>query len=447
MGIIQTDNAHILSSMLEGYDCPAILVSAQYEILACNKAYKQAFGQLEIKDKPNCYQVSHGYNVPCDQAGESCPLMAATASSKKERVLHIHQTSQGKEYVDVEMLPLLDDHGKLLFFIELLRPVPLASGKFVNQEMVGSSQTFLALLEKISLVGNSHASVLLLGESGTGKELAARAIHMSSSRKDKPMVTLECAGLTDSLFESELFGHIKGAFTGAHTNKPGLIELANGGTLFLDEIADIPLSMQIKLLRLLETGTYRAVGSTDVRTSNFRLITATHKNLLAMIEVGTFRQDLYYRLNVFPIHMPSLSERREDIPKIAKSLIWRINAKTHYQLTNSAVKLLKTINYKGNIRELRNILHRALILSDDNVIDDSIIKQCIAADSRPYSVTTVLGEPPIDLKTAERKYLQQLMEKFDDKEKVAKIAGISIRSLYRKLRPQTSHSGSALASD
>jgi transcriptional regulator with GAF, ATPase, and Fis domain len=202
-------------------------------------------------------------------------LGAAKQSGHKERVSHIHQIPRGKEHVDVEMLPLHDKRGRLIYFVELLHPVPLASGDLSSQELIGESAPFKKMLSKVSRVGKSDAAVLLLGESGTGKELAARAIHMASSRKDNPMVTLECSGLTGSLFESELFGHIKGAFTGAHSTKTGLVELANGGTLFRDELGDIPLPMQVKLLRLLETGTFRPVGSAEVKRSDFRLICPT----------------------------------------------------------------------------------------------------------------------------------------------------------------------------
>ena len=252
MNLIATDKNLPMASMLEGYDCPAILVSADYEILATNLHYQRAFGELDNARTHRCFEVSHGYKVPCDQAGEDCPLGAATKSGHKERVLHIHQTPRGKEHVDVEMLPIQDKAGKLLFFVELLRPVPLASGDIADQELVGESPAFKKMLGKIARVGATEAAVLLLGESGTGKELAARAIHMTSARNNKPLVTLECAGLGEALFESELFGHVKGAFTGAQFNKKGLVELADGGTLFLDELGDIPLSMQVKLLRLLE---------------------------------------------------------------------------------------------------------------------------------------------------------------------------------------------------
>ena len=248
------------------------------------------------------------------------------------------------------------------------------------------------------------------------------------------MVTLECAGLTEALFESELFGHVKGAFTGAQSNKKGLVELADGGTLFLDEIGDVPLAMQIKLLRLIETGTFRRVGSAEQQTSNFRLICATHKNISAMVASGEFRSDLYYRINVFPITLPSLAERKEDIPLIAKSLLEQISPNKAYHLTESAVQSLANHNFNGNIRELRNILHRAVVLADTNVIDKQTIKGCFDADSRQVNQALNENSEWVDLKTAERRYLDKLMTAHhNDKEAVAKIAGLSLRSLYRKL--------------
>ncbi|MDG1851895.1 MAG: sigma 54-interacting transcriptional regulator, partial [Gammaproteobacteria bacterium] len=237
MQLIASDHPSLnspMAAMLDGYDCPAILVSADYEILATNSRYQDSFGDIDFSRTNRCFQISHGYSVPCDQAGEDCPLGAAKKSGHKERVLHIHQTPRGKEHVDVEMLPIHNSEGELIYFVELLHPVPLASGHFNDKELVGESPAFNKMLEHIARVGKADISVLLLGESGTGKELAARAIHEASGRKDKALVTLECTGLTDSLFESELFGHIKGAFTGATSNKKGLAELADGGTLFLD---------------------------------------------------------------------------------------------------------------------------------------------------------------------------------------------------------------------
>jgi transcriptional regulator with PAS, ATPase and Fis domain len=423
-----------LANMLEGYEYPAILVSQDYEILACNRLYIQAFGALDLSQQQHCYQVSHAYSKPCDQSGESCPLAAAKTSGHKERVLHVHQTPRGKEHIDVEMLPIFDEEGQLIFFVELLKAVPLASASSVEKEMVGDSAAFMSMLSKLTRVGDSDVSVLLLGESGTGKELAAKAIHIASKRKDNALVTLECAGLTDSLFESELFGHVKGAFTGAHNNKKGLVELANGGTLFLDEIGDVPLSMQVKLLRLLETGSYRSVGSAELKTSNFRLICATHKNVARMVEEGSFRQDLYYRINVFPITLPSLAERSSDIALIAKSLLKKISPEQDFFLTDSAVELIKTLRLKGNIRELRNLLHRAIVMADTNVLDNPLLQEAVDADLTVENSNNDREPQWLDLKSAENKYLTELMTAFNnDKTKVAKIAGISLRSLYRKI--------------
>jgi len=438
MNLIASDQKAPMAAMLNGYDCPAILVSADYEILATNARYQETFGDIDFSKTNRCFQVSHGYQVPCDQAGEDCPLGAARRSGHKERVLHIHQTPRGKEHVDVEMLPIHNQEGELIYFVELLRPVPLASGEIQNKQMVGESKAFNDMLEKIARVGVSDISVLLLGESGTGKELAARAIHEASKRKDKPLVTLECTGLTDSLFESELFGHVKGAFTGAVSNKKGLAELADGGTLFLDEIGDVPMPTQVKLLRLLETGTFRAVGSAEVRRSDFRLICATHRNLPQMISAGSFRDDLYYRINVFPIHLPALHERTEDIPLLADALLKRLDSGKEFSLSPEAKSELLKHAYKGNIRELRNILSRALVLSDTRQISEDTIRGCFFDQvvQQPQDITAISqpGEREMDLKTLERRYINDLLLRHDDdKEKVAGILGISVRSLYRKI--------------
>lgn len=424
-----------LAAMLEGFDCPAILVSANYEILATNREYAEAFGTIDLTQTHHCFQVSHGYPVPCDQAGEDCPLAAAQRSGHRERVLHIHQTPKGREHVDVEMLPIHGSKGELLYFVELLRPVPLASGAIDDQEMVGESPAFNKMLTRVARVGKTQASVLLMGESGTGKELAARAIHMASDRKENPLVTLECAGLTDSLFETELFGHVKGAFTGAQAAKKGLVDHADGGTLFLDEVGDIPLSMQVKLLRLIETGSYRPVGSTEVRRADFRLICATHKNLDDMVGRGEFRSDLFFRINVFPIHLPALSERREDIPLLIKSMLKRLDPDQQFRITRTAVDRLQRHNYRGNIRELRNLLNRAIVLADTSLLDETIVREALDdGANEPARAAGTAAPEWVDLKTNERRYIQRLLAAHDgDKERVADILGISTRSLYRKL--------------
>lgn len=440
--IIVSDTDQRLAHMLEGHDCPAILVDAEYRILAANDAYRDSFGEIPAGNDAHCFRISHGYSVPCDQAGESCPLAAARSSGHRERVLHVHLTATGRQHVDVEMLPIHGDDGELLYFVELLKPVHLASAELNTQQMVGRSTTFNALINQLNLVAPHDTSVLLLGESGTGKELAAQAIHRASQRRDHALVTVECAGLSDTLFESELFGHVKGAFTGATQNKPGLLEAAHKGTLLLDEIGDVPLGMQVKLLRLLETGAYRAVGSTQLRSAEFRLICATHKDLPALVERGEFRRDLYYRINAFPVQLPALRERRDDLPLLARSMLGKLAGERRFHLTDSAIRRLNRESFPGNIRELRNILERAIIFAHSNVIDTRVIEQCLVipnpstATPAPAETAATPGEqtPWTDLRTREQDYLRALLDHCNgDKEQAAAIAGISLRSLYRKL--------------
>lgn len=414
--------------MLDGFEHPAILLSDSYQILAANDLYTRTFGSITPGNSAYCYKVSHQYDRPCDQVGESCPLAACKSSGQREKVLHIHNTPRGREHVDVEMLPIFNHNGTLEYFVELLKPVLHTSAQINEDLMVGSSPQFTKLLELISRVASSDASVLLLGESGTGKELAAKAIHQSSLRKDKPFVTVECAGLTETLFESELFGHAKGAFTGASFSKQGLVDAANGGTLFLDEIGDIALSQQVKLLRLIETGTYRAVGSIEAKSTDFRLICATHMNLWEMVENGEFREDLYYRINVFPIHLPALRDRADDIPAIARSIIDKLSPQKAYSLTPAAEERLSQNSFKGNIRELRNILERATLLSSSTEINAELIDLSTASDLTRHA-------EPRDLQSLERMHLQRLLSQHqDNKQAVANELGISVRTLYRKLR-------------
>jgi DNA-binding NtrC family response regulator len=447
MQLIASDTSAELAAMLNGYDYPAILVTADYQILAANQRYIDSFGSIPTHTTARCHQVSHGFSVPCDQAGETCPLQKTLASNERERVLHVHQTPRGPEHVDVELIPIHDLNGKLKFFVELLKPVTLASPQVDRSALVGTSAAFNHLVQQLTRVAPTDAAVLLLGESGTGKELAAQAIHKGSKRNNKAIVTLECSGLTESLFESELFGHVKGAFTGANHNKTGLAEAADGGTLFLDEIGDVPPELQIKLLRLIETGTFRPVGSNDVRRTDFRLLCATHKNLPALVEQGLFRQDLFFRINVFPIRLPALHERQEDIPLLANTILRRLDHGQDYTLTATAMQLLTEHHYRGNVRELRNLLTRATVLANTNVIDQHVIRECLAIDEKPVTaallktpraqttpITSTTPATPMDLQQNEQHYLQSLLQQCDgDKKQAAKIAGISLRSFYRKL--------------
>ena len=245
------------------------------------------------------------------------------------------------------------------------------SASYSFENIIGVSAPMQQVFRLIARCAPTNSTVLIRGESGTGKELIARAINYNSLRKDRPFVTVDCASLNENLLESELFGHIKGSFTGAVSNKTGLLETANGGTLFLDEIGNISLSTQAKLLRFIEEKEFKAVGDTRTRTVDIRLITATNKDLQAMIGDGTFRDDLYYRMNIFPIELPPLRERQDDIPLLAFHFLKKFGKemdRTVKEFSAAAMNLLTNHDWPGNVRELENVIHRAVILASDEVI-------------------------------------------------------------------------------
>jgi len=435
-----------IASLLEAIAAPAVLLSPDYEICAANEAYRHTFAGSDTDQVVgrHCYEVSHGYKVPCDQAGETCPLRQCFESGQRQRILHIHNTARGREHVDVEISPIRDEEGEIRFFVEIMNPVQHGDCPF-EQQMVGYSPAYTQMLELLSRAAASDISVLLLGESGTGKELAAQYLHGHSPRRNNPFVTVECSGLTESLFESELFGHEKGAFTGATHRKPGLIEAARGGTLFLDEIGDIPMPMQVKLLRLIESGSYRPVGSITPKQADFRLICATHRQLGDMVAAGTFRQDLYYRISPFPVLLPSLRERPEDIIPLATHLLQQLSQHRVLQLSEDACDWLILQPFPGNIRELRNRIERAILLCDGSQIEPEHLHldlhqfsqhQGAHANHTPSAFIAHDGLPEImPLDQLENAYLTQLAARHvGDNANLAYKLGISERTLYRKLK-------------
>jgi len=420
-----------LVSFLDSLPEPHILCDRQYRVLVANSAYRRSFGENQVFAGRTCYDISHHFDLPCDQAGETCPLQQSLQSGQRERVLHLHQTPQGETYVNIELSPLRDAEGSIVYFIEKMEPVAMARGLSNAQGLVGRTPAFQRMLEMIARVAPSEATVLLLGESGTGKELVAKAVHDASRRADKPFVAVDCSGLTETLFESELFGHERGAFTGATARRIGLVEAASGGTLFLDEVGDIPLAMQVKLLRLLETGTYRLVGSTEPRRADIRLVSATHRDLRAMVAAGSFRQDLYFRLNTFPVDLPPLHNRTGDIPLLAESLLARVAPDRKRQLSDAALALLCRYDYPGNIRELRNILERASLLCDGDTIQPAHLPEEVRGGSRPRPS----ADEPVTLEQLERQTLEaRLAHHRGSRKALAAELGISERTLYRRLK-------------
>jgi DNA-binding NtrC family response regulator len=369
-------------------------------------------------------------------------LRSSQESGQVHRVLHLHHTPRGEEHVDVETTPVRNQQGEVSYFVETLRVVKQASSRPAAEGLVGRSAAFKHMLSLVMRVAPTDAAVLLLGETGTGKELVARLTHEAGRRNDGPFVVVDCSGLTETLFESELFGYEKGAFTGATHRKIGLVESASGGTLFLDEVGDIPLPLQVKLLRLLETGTYRRVGGIETLRSDFRLVTATHRDIHDMVEAETFRRDLYHRISIFPIHIPSLAQRREDVPLLADSFLKRVGGTRQLRLSMAAIAALEKRVYLGNIRELRNLIERATILADGDEIAPAHLVTDLQSppdgeailDSPAASKSAFVVVEPINLTELELRYLRWVDENFSgDREALARRIGVGKRTLYRKL--------------
>lgn len=305
--------------------------------------------------------------------------------------------------------------------------------------IIGKSHSMKGVFEIIKRVATSDGTVLITGKSGTGKELVARAIHYNSNRSTKRFVTVNCGAIVETLFESELFGHKKGSFTGATSDKEGLFKVADGGTVFLDEVSEIPLHLQVKLLRAIEQKEITPVGMTDPFHVNVRIIAATNRDLRKEIEAGKFREDLFYRLNVVEIHLPSLSERPDDIPILAHHFLEEYRkqmGKAIKGISNEAMAALMRYRWKGEIRELENVIERAVIFCD---------KDFIGLEHLPEYIRPVNGEVVIPfaggtqslreaVKHFERSYIERMLSEHNrDKERTAKALGVSLSSLYRKM--------------
>ncbi|MEY4387390.1 MAG: Transcriptional regulatory protein ZraR [Verrucomicrobiota bacterium] len=310
--------------------------------------------------------------------------------------------------------------------------------KFGLENIVGESPAMREVFETVQQVAPARSSVLLLGESGTGKELIAKAIHQISPRAKQPMVTVHCAALSPTLLESELFGHEKGAFTGAHERRIGRFEQAQGGTLFLDEIGEIDATIQIKLLRFLGERTFERVGSSKTLTADVRLVAATNKNLEELVKAGTFREDLFYRLWVVPINLPPLRERVGDIPLLARAFLKEFakeNNKPVSDFTSDAMDALILHRWPGNVRELRTAMEHAVVLSRGEKISLRDLPPSVRNPAAAPEPQQLLAKNEITVKEAEKQLLiRALKETGGSRTLAAKKIGMSRRTLYRKLR-------------
>lgn len=315
-----------------------------------------------------------------------------------------------------------------------------------RSDLIGNSPPMQRVHKLIEKIAPTDSAVLILGETGTGKEMVARRIHEMSDRKDSPFVPVNCGALPENLVESEFFGHRKGAFTGAETARTGLFEVADSGTLFLDELGELDKSMQVKLLRFLESGEVRRVGENEPIHVDVRIVCATNRELEEMVTEGKFREDLFFRVNTFEIHLPPLRERMDDIPRLALHLLARHMKRDHVDpsiLPDETIRVLQSHHWSGNVRELANVLEHALILSDGKCIRPADLPRSVTrvqnqpqSQSRqdPSLVTIPIGETPTTLRDMETRMILSAMEKYEgDKPRAAKELGIALKTLYNRL--------------
>jgi two-component system response regulator PilR (NtrC family) len=329
----------------------------------------------------------------------------------------------------------LFDVKNLLLENRLLRKEVQRNFDFEN--IIGKSPAIKKIYEMIQTVAETDTTVLITGKSGTGKELVARALHYNSKRRGKPLIAINCGTITENLIESELFGHKRGAFTGAISDKEGLVKAADGGTLFLDEISELPLQLQVKLLRVLQEKEYTPVGSTAAISVNVRFISTTNRDLKEEVTAGRFREDLYYRLNIVEINLPSLKDREEDIPLLADHFLSKYRAEMNKNVKGiepEAMRALMAYEWKGEIRELENILERAVIFCKNDFITIKDLPQVFNSKAGTTDFSK-MGSLEESVRKFERDYIYKALENNNfDKEKTADLLKVGLSTLYRKLK-------------
>ena len=315
--------------------------------------------------------------------------------------------------------------------------VPEKKGKFDRSHIIGKSKALMDVLKTIEQVANTNASVLITGESGTGKELIAEAVHRNSSRTKKPFVKVNLGGISQSLFESEMFGHKKGAFTDASSDRVGRFEMADKGTIFLDELGELDLSCQVKLLRVLQEQTFEVLGDSRPRKVDIRVVSATNANLQEMVKKHTFREDLFYRVNLITVHLPALRERREDIPLLVRHFADKqceANGRPKVDFTPEAMRFLQNLPYPGNIRELKNLVERTLLVCGKDTLDANDFKGQVVMPEVKATDSNDMTMEDMTLDESERQQILRTLEKYDNNlTQVATVLGVTRQALYRRL--------------
>ncbi len=436
-----------LRQLADGLTDRVAVMDREQNVIYANGAVWSREGVQPSVDKPaKCYQAFVQMMDPCG----SCPA-ESVFETREVRTVDRNSSAHGTACGMHQAFPLISSTGEvesvLVLFHKASNPQTLPESPLQQKlgrsrpertesgfgDLVGASATMHQLFEMIRLVADSSATVLIQGESGTGKELVARTIHQTSYRRDKPFVVVDCGALPETLLESELFGHVKGAFTGAAGAKAGLFEEADGGTIFLDEIADTSPTFQAKLLRVLQEGEIKRVGGTQPIKIDVRVISATNKDLTDLVKVKAFRQDLYYRLAVLPVHLPALRERRVDIPLLVTKFI-ADSCQRHRQevrhVSEEAMRALIAAPWQGNVRELQHYIERAVVTTTHPELTCADLvamgSQTEAADLRTVGRDAA--------KQAERaRILQALQQMSGNRIKTARLLKISRASLYNKL--------------
>jgi len=437
---ILTARLEAIRQLAGGLSDRVAVLDREFNVIYANEsAWSEGTPQLADR-QAKCYEAFAHRSDPCG----TCPATKLYDSPDVQSVA-CSIGGDGTACGMRQAFPLVSRSGGveslLVLFKALSKPAKQMSHERVEAndelklgELIGSSAPMREVLDMIRLVADSSATVLIQGESGTGKELVAKTIHQTSYRREKPFVVVDCGALPETLLESELFGHVKGAFTGAHAAKRGLFEEADGGTIFLDEIADTTPIFQSKLLRVLQEGEIRPVGGTQAIKIDARVISATNKDLSELVKAKTFRQDLYYRLAVLPLHVPPLRERREDIPLLVEHFV-AASCKRHRQLIRQVLpdvmQALTQASWPGNVRELQHYLERAVVTTTGPELS---CKDIVAMGSEPagHDLRTVARGATHQAERA--RILHSLQQTGGNRAKAAKLLKISRASLYNKLR-------------
>lgn len=430
-----------------------IVINPEGEIVTVNKSFEQMFGYSSAEIVGRSCKV-----LDCDV----CELMDKEHDGSWCRLFSLKQDIRKRclmKKKDGTYAPLLknasllrDDEGNALGAVEILtdiseldkldQRVDLLSRKLADEGefygIVGESDAMQKVFELMIKAAQSDAPIIIYGESGTGKELVAQAIHLLGNRKDKPFVQLNCAALNESLLESELFGHVKGAFTGAHRHRIGRFEAAMGGDVFLDEIGDVPLSTQVKLLRVLELNEIERVGDHQPIAVDFRLISATNKNLQELIKLKHFRSDFFFRINVIPINLPPLRKRREDIPLLVSHFIGQLRARTGKEIAgvdHKAMELFMAHNWPGNVRELKSALEYAFVVTEKGLITLDHLPQ-LESHVEETIQPQVYQEIPTEEEGPTKKIelMKALKESNGNQTKAAKILGVNRVTVWNRMR-------------